>query len=475
MLATRRRERRSSHSKITTVPTPPSYGKVSLGRRKKLYDSQHGTSHCRGSSRPVRHSAGKQRGRLAALASVTARPSVQDGRDCVVKVVSSMADNNTGRRGLEATAQASRGRGIHLPAGIRQQLTANYPQQLQAASNNATTRTSVSSESRTKTRRKSKHNENVRSEEVQQSASSVVDSDFTSSSVRPAAEGSSHSDQEETIDPDPETEELARLRCPSERTEVIAERETRRRQRRCADYPGFAFGSSIFGSDTIMKFNIIRNELQNIKNSQLKRAESEVAALNRRIQLLEEDLERSEERLATATAKLAEASQAADESERIRKALENRTNMEDDRVAILEAQLSQAKLIAEEADKKYEEVARKLVLMEQDLERAEERAEQSDSKIVELEEELRVVGNNLKSLEVSEEKANLREEEYKQQIKTLTTRLKEAEARAEFAERSVQKLQKEVDRLEDELVIEKEKYKIIGDDLDSAFVELYGY
>lgn len=41
---------------------------------------------------------------------------------------------------------------------------------------------------------------------------------------------------------------------------------------------------------------------------------------------------------------------------RIRKALENRTNMEDDRVSILEAQLAQAKQIAEEADKKYEEV-----------------------------------------------------------------------------------------------------------------------
>ena len=50
--------------------------------------------------------------------------------------------------------------------------------------------------------------------------------------------------------------------------------------------------------------------------SRVLQAESEVAALNRRIQLLEEDLERSEERLATATAKLAEASQAADESER---------------------------------------------------------------------------------------------------------------------------------------------------------------
>ncbi|XP_055613099.1 tropomyosin-like isoform X1 [Uranotaenia lowii] len=111
-------------------------------------------------------------------------------------------------------------------------------------------------------------------------------------------------------------------------------------------------------------------------------------------------------------------------------------------------------------------------MVEADLERAEERAEAGEGKIVELEEELRVVGNNLKSLEVSEEKANQREEEYKNQIKTLTTRLKEAEARAEFAERSVQKLQKEVDRLEDELVLEKEKYREIGDDLDTAFVEL---
>ncbi|XP_030035246.1 tropomyosin-2 isoform X1 [Manduca sexta] len=299
-----------------------------------------------------------------------------------------------------------------------------------------------------------------------------LDDEFSFREERSAADGAEFTAPPVDIsDDDPETAELAKLRCPSECTEVLAERENRRR-RRCADYPGLAFGSSIFSSDTMMKFSIIKNELQNIKNTALKRAESEVAALNRRIQLLEEDLERSEERLATATAKLAEASQAADESERIRKALENRTNMEDDRVAILEAQLAQAKLIAEESDKKYEEVARKLVLMEQDLERAEERAEQSDCKIVELEEELRVVGNNLKSLEVSEEKANQREEEYKNQIKTLTTRLKEAEARAEFAERSVQKLQKEVDRLEDELVAEKEKYKDIGDDLDTAFVEL---
>ncbi|XP_033207141.1 tropomyosin alpha-3 chain isoform X3 [Belonocnema kinseyi] len=286
--------------------------------------------------------------------------------------------------------------------------------------------------------------------------------------------GDGNSDDESVnVEEDPELAELARLRCPSERTEVEAEREARRRKR-CADYPGLAFGSSIFSSDTMMKFSLIKNELANITGNQLKRAESEVAALNRRIQLLEEDLERSEERLATATAKLAEASQAADESERARKILENRSLADEERMDALENQLKEARFLAEEADKKYDEVARKLVMMEQDLERAEEKSELSENKIVELEEELRVVGNNLKSLEVSEEKANQREEEYKNQIKTLTTRLKEAEARAEFAERSVQKLQKEVDRLEDEMVAEKEKYKEIGDGLDNAFEEIYG-
>jgi hypothetical protein len=43
---------------------------------------------------------------------------------------------------------------------------------------------------------------------------------------------------------------------------------------------------------------------------------------------------------------------------RIRKTLENKSNMEDDRLSVLENQLAQAKQIAEEADKKYEEVRR---------------------------------------------------------------------------------------------------------------------
>lgn len=46
-------------------------------------------------------------------------------------------------------------------------------------------------------------------------------------------------------------------------------------------------------------------------------AETEVSALNRRIQLIEDNLEKSEERLRIAMTKLGEAQQAADESERL--------------------------------------------------------------------------------------------------------------------------------------------------------------
>lgn len=85
------------------------------------------------------------------------------------------------------------------------------------------------------------------------------------------ARGDGNSDEETvSVEEDPEIAELAKLRCPSEMTEIQAQREARRRKR-CGDYPGLAFGCSIFSSDTMMKFSLIKNELQNIMGNQLKR------------------------------------------------------------------------------------------------------------------------------------------------------------------------------------------------------------
>lgn len=86
---------------------------------------------------------------------------------------------------------------------------------------------------------------------------------------RTDAEGAASEDLVD-FDNDPDAEEWSKLRCTSQSTEVVQERE-QRRQKRCADYPGLAFGRSVFSSDTLMKFSIIRNELHNIMKSQLKR------------------------------------------------------------------------------------------------------------------------------------------------------------------------------------------------------------
>ena len=61
-----------------------------------------------------------------------------------------------------------------------------------------------------------------------------------------------------------------------------------------------------------------------------------------------------------------------------RKVIENRSLKDEEKLEMQEIQLNEAKSIAEDADRKYEEVARKLVMVESELERAEERAEMAE-------------------------------------------------------------------------------------------------
>merc|ERR1712112_44031 len=215
------------------------------------------------------------------------------------------------------------------------------------------------------------------------------------------------------------------------------------------------------------------DEVEGLMNK-ARQLETELDLTVERFGIVSLQLEEKEKALA-AVAKLDKAATASDDSERAKKVFQSKADDDEKRITALEKDLKEAREKAEAADGTYDEVAKKLAQCESDLEKAEERAEVGETKIIELEEELRVVANNLKSLEVAEEKANTREKTYKEQIKTLTAKLKQAEARAEFAEKSVMKLQKEVDRLEDELVAEQEKFKAITEELEQTFAEMSGY
>jgi len=210
-------------------------------------------------------------------------------------------------------------------------------------------------------------------------------------------------------------------------------------------------------------------------NKQSADSELEISALQRRVYLITEDHAKTEERLKAITEQLTEKSKQADESENGRKKFESLGFENDEKIALLEKQLAEALLIAADADKRFDETNRRLAIMEVDLERTEDRAEAAETKILELEEELKVVGNNMKALEISEQEAIQREESYAEQIKECTTRLKEAEIRADMGERTLTKLQNEVDRLEEELMEEKDKYKDMSDELEQTLNDLQAF
>merc|ERR1719385_625441 len=109
-------------------------------------------------------------------------------------------------------------------------------------------------------------------------------------------------------------------------------------------------------------------------NLRAEKAEEEVRDLQKKMQQLESDLDVTQEKLLNATQKLDQASTAADDNQRMCKVLENKSLSDESRMEALENQLKEARMLAEEADKKYDECAKKLATVEGDPDRAEERA-----------------------------------------------------------------------------------------------------
>merc|ERR550519_1614049 len=204
-------------------------------------------------------------------------------------------------------------------------------------------------------------------------------------------------------------------------------------------------------------------------------AESDVGAQCRRTLLLEEDVERSEERLAKAVSELAKQSQRADGAVRKRQTLENDNSSKEEENDKLEVQLKDDKYTLAESERKYEDIARKLATKEDELTRSNERCTGGEKKIIDLEEELKVVGQNLQGLEVSEEKALKREEDYQRQIKELMDRLKTAEDFEEVATMNIQRLNVRIDQIEEDLLTEKMKIKSVSDDLEKTFTDMLSF
>merc|ERR1711909_52686 len=180
---------------------------------------------------------------------------------------------------------------------------------------------------------------------------------------------------------------------------------------------------------------------------QFKEVESDVAALSRRIMLMEEEDKKAAETLCSTITKLAVTSKAADNVLKSVKGVENTCLENEVTLEELDKNLRATGKMANDNEQKLDELSRKLGVQEAELKRGLERAELA-------------------------EKALAREEKLVEKIYNLQCKYKTTEARFEYGEMNITKLNQRIDDIEDEIYREKLKVKRCSDELDDTFDDM---
>jgi len=201
-------------------------------------------------------------------------------------------------------------------------------------------------------------------------------------------------------------------------------------------------------------------------------AESQVGDLARRVLLMEENAVKYEERLAGSITNLAKTSLNADKCLKVENECQQTCAKQSEENESLEQQLKDAQYQRTDSENKYEALARKLQTMENEGGKSTDRADCVEVRFIDIAEELKVVGQNQQSLEVSEEKSLEREEQLQKQISELMTKLKLADTRSENAEMDIGRLNVRIDKVEEDLLVEKMKIKDVSDDLNKIFGDM---
>jgi len=203
-----------------------------------------------------------------------------------------------------------------------------------------------------------------------------------------------------------------------------------------------------------------------------KEVEADIAALTRRIMLMEEEDKKSAENLCGTITKLAVTSKQADTTLKAVKVVESACMNNEVTLEELDKNLRATIKMATDNEQKLDELSRKLGVQEAELKKGTERAELAENNLKGIEEELESVGENMKQLETSAEKALEREEKLVEKILSLNNKFKATEARYEYGEMNITKLNQRIDDIEDEIYREKLKVKRCSDELNDTFDDM---
>jgi len=207
-------------------------------------------------------------------------------------------------------------------------------------------------------------------------------------------------------------------------------------------------------------------------DKQFKEVEGDVAALTRRIMLMEEEDKKSADVLCNTITKLALTSKSADNVLKAVKTVESVCMNNEVSIEELEKNLRTTIKMAVDNEQKLDEISRKLGVQETELKRGLERAELAEKKLKGIEDELTTVGDHMKQLEESATKALEREDKLVEKILSLQNKFKATEAKFEYGEMNITKLNQRIDDIEDEIYREKLKVKRSSDEMNDTFDDM---
>jgi len=207
-------------------------------------------------------------------------------------------------------------------------------------------------------------------------------------------------------------------------------------------------------------------------DKQFKEVEGDVAALTRRIMLMEEEDKKSADVLCNTITKLALTSKSADNVLKAVKSVESVCMNNEVSIEELEKNLRTTIKMAVDNEQKLDEISRKLGVQETELKRGLDRAEVAEKKLKGIEDELTTVGDHMKKLEESATKALEREDKLVEKILSLQNKYKATEAKFEYGEMNITKLNQRIDDIEDEIYREKLKVKRSSDEMNDTFDDM---
>lgn len=201
-------------------------------------------------------------------------------------------------------------------------------------------------------------------------------------------------------------------------------------------------------------------------------AELEASALARKLQLVEEELERVNARYEEVHKKLQGCQMNVNEHDSGRKIADANSQQIEERLELAIIETGEAEMIATEAERKYEEVERKLRMMEDEHSRLSEKVDHDEMRCQQFEMETQEANERVRKCEAQHTTNMRQEDEYEKTITDSRFKFKEADDRAEFGERTVEKLETTIDNISEALFMEKSGYQKLSKKLDQTMREM---